>query len=159
MSAFDGSTFLSGSTIDANELTVIHNKLPMRPESASASLVSANSTTYVDANSKTIAVEADDYIIWTVNFVYSVDDTTCVGGVRLLADGVTIGVEYPLRDLTNGSILASNGLVTPVSLTVHVFDMTAGARDFKFQVRRTSGSGTIYVGNSYAWFAVGKRKS
>ncbi|WZO97259.1 hypothetical protein EP7_004283 [Isosphaeraceae bacterium EP7] len=156
MSSLDGSTFLNGATINVDELINIFNKLPIQPQSSSAGAASTASTTFIAANSKTFAVAADDYIIWNSNLTYSVDDATCTGAIKFTVDGVTIGNSYPLRST---GILASNGLVMPQSFSVHVFDLAAGSHIFKIEVQRTSGSGTLYLANSYSWFAVGKRRS
>lgn len=157
MSVYDGTVIKDGSTLDVNRLaSELTNELPARSESSSGGVQSTASTTWVVVNTKTFSVEADEIIDWTANFAWSVSDTACNGQIGMYLDGVLVENAYPL--ITAGPT-ATNGLVHAGHLSCHVADLSAGSHVFTVEIQRSGGSGTLYVGKSYAWFKVSKRRT
>lgn len=156
MSTFVVTTYLSGATLNTDELTNILGEVGGATQSASAGSGSVATASYTTFNSKSFAVEADDLILWHVNFSFSVSDTTCRGLVRLAIDGTTFGPTYQISHFVADG--GGTGRLDFRSLTVNVQNKT-GTPTFTFEAQRSSGSGNLYIGDSYMWFEVLKRKA
>lgn len=146
MSDFTPS-FLTGSAANFGQLETDIASLAARPDNNSytASVLSSASATPVSAVSKTVAMETDDLALVVAKFHFSTSDgssTSLFYGIY--AAGSPLGSTY----IDTQIVSATDGIRASRMLFQYHED-NSGSIAFELKFARNSGSGTVYVGNSW----------
>lgn len=155
MSTVDNSNIKVGNTLNLEQLITNLNALGAQTQSAFAGAGNTASGTLTTHNSKTFSVSADDLILFHANVNFSISDgASSTGRLALFANSVQVG-----SDMIIGSDNSNTtGLVESIGLSANCADLS-GSITFELKYSKNSGTGTIYIGNSYLWFEVIKRRA